>query len=281
MRIYMKHWCFTVNNYVKADAKQLSKQVDDLQYLVLGREIGETGTPHIQGYVVFKKRKRLTAVRKIIPRGHWTAKYKTSTPQQCIQYCKKDGDFMEHGIAPLTNSERMKDRWSEAYEDALSGNFQDIPKDMLVRYYHAFKRIRQDNPPQPDDLKSLRNLWIIAPTGYGKSHYARKTYGPKSNLYDKSPNKWWVGYKGEENILCDDFGPKQCLYLGWYIKRWADLYTFPMETKGGGTVIRPKRIIVTSNYTIEECFKDELECKAVQRRFKVFNLPHWKHIIKF
>ena len=276
-----KHWCFTINNWTIADGKSIEDAKSTMQYIVCGREIGEDGTPHMQGYVVFLNRKRLTAVKKIFPRAHLEMKSKRSTYAECITYCKKDGDFLEHGVAPISNSERQKRKWEDAFELAKAQKINEIEKGMLIRYYHAFKRIAQDNPPVPADLTAKKNYWFLAPSQYGKSTYVRKKFGPKSNLYDKGPNKWWIGYKGEKNILCDDFGPKQCQYLGWYMKRWADLFSFPMETKGGGTQIRPARIIVTSQYTIAECFTDEKECEAVSNRFKVVNLPHWRNRINF
>lgn len=273
-----KHWCFTINNHTKADGRLIDENLGRFTYLVCGSEVGDNGTPHIQGYVVFKNRVRKTAVKKIFPRAHLEAKSVHSTYQECIDYCTKDGDFTEHGIAPITTSERNKKKWDEAFALALAGKINDIDKGMLIRYYHAFKRIRQDNPPVPKDLKQKRNYWIIAPSQYGKSMYARKRW---PDYYDKPPNRWFIGYKGQTTILCDDFGPKQCLYLGWYMKRWGDLYSFPMETKGGGTQIRPKHVVVTSQYTIEQCFLDELECTAIKNRYKLVNLPHWKRRINF
>ncbi len=249
-----------------------------LAYMVYGKETGDSGTPHIQGYCVFKKRKRLTALVKLLPRAHWSSKYPKATSEQNVVYCKKEGDFVEYGTCPLNLSQRNKRKWSDAFALAKEGKLNEIEKGMLVRYYHAFKRIEQDNPAVPEELSSHKNYWFVAPTGYGKSTYARRRF---PSFYDKAPNKWFVGYKGQETLLLDDFGPKECQYLGWYMKRWADLYAFPMETKGGGHVIRPKHIIVTSQHTIEECFPDDLTCQAIKRRFTVVHLPHFRRRINF
>ncbi len=265
-----KHWCFTINNYTSDDIPVS----DQIQYIILGKEIcPTTGTPHYQGYVCFKTQLRLTQVSKIMPRACCAIKYKDSTPQQSADYCKKDGDYEEHGTLPLTKEQSTMKRWDDARESARHGDFEAIPSDMLIRYYHSFKRYYQDNPVKPSRLKKRENLWILAPTGYGKSWYAREKY---PDIYDKPPNKWFIGYRGEETILCDDFGPNQCWYLGWYLKRWADIYAFPMESKGGGKSIRPKHIIVTSQYTIERCFEDQETIDAIKGRFRVKHLKHWK-----
>ncbi len=167
----------------------------------------------------------------------------------------------------------MQRRWDDAYMNAAQGNFDAIPKDMLIKFYAAFKRIAQDNPIIPDDLDHKDNYWIVAPTGFGKSTYAREKW---PDFYDKAPNKWFVGYKSQESVLCDDFGPDQCKFLHWYMKRWADNFAFPMETKGGGKMIRPKHIIVTSQYSIEECFEDQLVADAIKNRFNVVQLSSWQ-----
>lgn len=272
-----KHWLFTINNWTMDDVEKIADAKERFGYIVYGKEVGEDGTPHLQGYIVMLNRQRLTAMKKILPRAHLEAKSRNSTFAECITYCKKDGNFLEQGTAPITQSVRNKRTWEDAFALAKTGDFEKIPKNMLVRYYHAFKRIHTDNPPEVKDLKQKQNYWIVAPSQHGKSRYARERW---PDFYDKGPNKWWTGYKGQQTILLDDFGPKQCKYIAWYMKRWADLYSFPMETKGGGHQIRPQHIVVTSQYTIERCFEDDEEIAAIKNRFIVINLVHWKKRIK-
>lgn len=262
-----KHWCFTINNPNESDIVHSDKFL----YVVYGNEVGDEGTPHLQGYVCYHNRQRLSAVKKMFPRAH--LEIKQGTVKEAIDYCKKDGDFTEEGTIPLTVREATKLRWDTAKANAKIGDFEAIPSDMLIRYYHAWKRYHQDNPIRPDTLKKRTNKWIYAPSGHGKSTYARQKY---PDFYDKNPTKWWTGYMNEDTVICDDFGPKQCEYLQWYMKRWADKFPFPMETKGGGRQIRPKRIIVTSQYTIGECFEDVLVRKAIRNRFQVVELDHWR-----
>ncbi len=287
-----KHWVFTINNPTEEDAVD----PDDFEYIIAANEVGEQGTKHIQGYCVFKTRKRLSGAKKLFPRAH--LEIVQGTPKEASDYCKKGeqskdewsrlgtkgpnyglhSDFVEWGTLPLTGGQSNKRRWERAFNSAKSGDFDSIPKDMLCRYYASFKRIRQDNPIKPDDLRSHHNVWITGKTGVGKSRYAREHY---PDYFDKAPNKWFIGYKDQENILLDDLEPDQCKYLSWYLKRWADLYSFPMESKGGGMQIRPMRVVVTSQYTIQECFYDVKVQNALLRRFKVVNLSHWKQRLSF
>ncbi len=271
-----KHWVFTLNNPCLDDlVVEPPKDDSPFEYLIMGKEVGENGTPHLQGYCVFKNRKCLSGAKKVWPRAH--LEIKRGTCAEAINYCKKDDDWDEWGEAPEDISKRNKRKREEAFALAKEGKIEDIPADMRVRYYHAFKRIQQDYPIKPKDLKAKHNYWVLAPSQYGKSTYARNRW---PDYFDKAPNKWFIGYEGQQTVLLDDFGPRQCMYLGWYMKRWADLFSFPIETKGGGHQVRPKRIVVTSQYTIKNCFPDELECEAIENRFTVINLLHWKHRIK-
>lgn len=118
---------------------------------------------------------------------------------------------------------------------------------------------------KPSDLDKLDNYWICGPTGTGKSLGVRNKF---PGLYNKPLNKWWCSYAGEDTVLLDDFG-KDHACLGNHLKNWADHYAFVGEKKGGSETIRPRRIVVTSNYIPEEIWEDKGMLEPIMRRFKV------------
>lgn len=100
-----KHFVFTLNNYTAGDDDALKAlgTADGTTYLVYGYETGESGTPHLQGYVVFGSRKRFNQVKSLLPNGaHIEAK--RGTCKQASDYCKKDGIFQEFGSLPRDSS---------------------------------------------------------------------------------------------------------------------------------------------------------------------------------
>jgi len=257
-----KHWCFTINNYTDADIPIIGELYS---YLVYGKEVGEEGTRHLQGYCTFAKRKSAKQVSKLLPRAHLEQMY--STPQAASDYCKKEGDFVEEGEIPLTKEQGTKRHWDDMWDNAKKGDLDAIPTQHRIMHYHTLKRIKQDYQVAPPDIEEVCGEWHYGAPGTGKSFTTRRDH---PGFYDKPLNKWWDGYQGQDTIIIDDLGSKQGEWIGDLLKRWSDRYSFPAEHKGTTMQIRPKKIIVTSNYTIEQIFpNDRVLCEAIERRFKV------------
>ena len=113
---------------------------------------------------------------------------------------------------------------------------------------------------------TVRGIWIHGPPGTGKTHYVHETYG--DSLFVKQQNKWWDGYLGEETVLIDDMDTDT---LAHHLKLWADKYAHTAEIKGGTVPLEHDRFIVTSNFSIEELFRDKPQRTqdALLRRFEV------------
>jgi len=263
-----KRWVFTLNNYTPGEVAVFDGA--EVDYIVYGKEIGASGTPHLQGFLIFNRKKRLSVVKELSIRAHWEVARGTS--EQAAEYCKKDGDFVERGDCPRTAAAAGGDaeaaRWKRARTAAESGDLTEIPDDIYVRYYRTLKEIKKDNMSKPSDADSVTGIWIWGPPGVGKSRFAREQY---PDAYFKMQNKWWDGYQGEEYVILDDLDSKE---LGHLIKIWADRYSFLAETKGGAIHIRPKKIIITSNYSIEQLWinVDADMAHAIERRFVVQHL---------
>lgn len=73
-------------------------------------------------------------------------------------------------------------------------------------------------------------------------------------------------------ILIDDLDTDK---LAHFLKRWADKYACKGEAKGYTVPLQHDVICITSNFSIEQLFKDcpEETIKAIKRRFKVHHYP--------
>lgn len=74
----------------------------------------------------------------------------------------------------------------------------------------------------------------------------------------------------------EDLDPDRAETLAYNIKLWADRYNCPGETKGGMVALTHKTFIVTSQFTIIQCFgrgKQQEHLPAIQRRFQEIHFP--------
>lgn len=101
-------WCITLNNYTEEDIAQWDVVLQDglvVRYGIYGKEVGEAGTPHLQGFVILNQPARLTALKALLGDGIH-AEFAKGTSKQASIYCKKEGDFFEYGDFPGTQGKR-------------------------------------------------------------------------------------------------------------------------------------------------------------------------------
>ena len=266
-------WCFTINNYTEEDENIVYAMSWDCAYIVCGREVGESGTPHLQGYIYYKTLVSLKQMKEVHPTAHWEPQ--RGTPQEASDYCKKEGDFYECGNIPMSQQKKGEanaERWEAARQAVREGRIADIPADIcihLAKLEYAVSREQLAERSLADTEEPM--LWYYGDSGTGKSRKAR-TDNPSAYL--KMCNKWWDGYNGQDTVIIEDFD-KEHHVLCHHLKIWADRYPFPAEVKGGKIDIRPKKIIVTSNYHPRDIWVDERDLNPILRRFKI------EHFTKF
>ena len=128
-----KNWCFTINNPKPNYEDMNGLKAKDYTYCVVGKEVGKDGTPHLQGFVMLTKRVRFTKIKGFLPRAHIEPMFGNS--QQAADYCKKDGDYEEHGTFTLVSSEggggaiggkAKHARYKSAIQLAKAGDFEQM-----------------------------------------------------------------------------------------------------------------------------------------------------------
>lgn len=145
-----KNWTFTLNNYTDEDVARLSLPLPGtVAYLIFGKEVGESGTPHLQGYVSFKNRVRMQHVLAFTGQAHLEI---ARFPQRAIEYCKKEGDFYEFGVAPAVTQGKRTDM--EAFKDSVKSGIYDFAElrelhsEICAQYPRFVKEYVDDNKPK-------------------------------------------------------------------------------------------------------------------------------------
>lgn len=85
-------------------------------YIVVGRELGEEHTPHLQGYIHFKDAISFRQCKRLLgDRAHIEKSQGTAAENRT--YCTKDGDYFECGIMPEQGKRRDIDLVRELVKD--------------------------------------------------------------------------------------------------------------------------------------------------------------------
>jgi len=285
--IQTSRYCFTLNNYGPEDLSEICERLrSSSNYFIIGKEIGESGTPHLQGYICLKSRSRLRTVKDLVsPRAHIEPARGNASHNRT--YCSKEGDFVEVGTCPSNRGTGdPSDRPTKKSRDELAGEFRV----RLESGRLGLNQFADDNPGTYiySGHVMLRNLlglrgaverpaiavtWLYGKPGVGKSMRAHREL---ESAYIKDPRtKWWNGYLLEKTCIIDDFGPNGIDIN--HLLRWFDRYKCYVEVKGDMVPLCVETFIVTSNFHPKEVFTCNLgvehpQYPALERRIKIEEL---------
>jgi len=256
-----RSWIFTLNN---PQSNELPKDWQ-CSYAIWQRERGDSGTEHLQGYVIFGNPKGLSAIKKNVnSEAHWEPR--RGTHAQAKAYASKTETRLAgpwtYGTEPKQGSredlleirrgieEGKSDLWLIAnyYGQWLRYN-KSFSLHRLIMRKHAFR-------PRPEILV------VTGPSGIGKTRTVREAF---PNAFWKDKGKFWDGYDGEDTIVFDEF-------FGWYpydgLKRLLDYGRFSVEVKGATVPMLANKFVFTSNKAPEDWyFKVQDPSNALIRRF--------------
>lgn len=225
-----------------------------------------TGREHVQLIVGFAKPQRLPSVKRLTnsPKGHW----EPSRSSAADDYVHKDetaviGTRFELGAKPFRRYSATD--WESIRTSAKSGELDQIPPDVYVRYYTSLCRIAADHSSPVAIERECLVFW--GATGTGKSLRAWTEAGMDS--YAKDPrSKWWCGYRAQCNVVMDEF--RGAIDVS-HLLRWLDRYPVSVETKGGSKPLAATKIWITSNISPREWYPtlDQETVLALLRRLKI------------
>jgi hypothetical protein len=128
-----KNWCYTWNNYTDDDVLRLSGLVDApesiVAYMIFGKEVGDSGTPHLQGAVCFTKKQRMAQVKAVLGGDPHLEVVRNINAK--INYCKKEGDWYEFGELQTSQGKRSD---IEAFKDDIKAGMLSLKE---IREAHS------------------------------------------------------------------------------------------------------------------------------------------------
>lgn len=234
-------WSYTVNNYDDNDIAQF-KAFDAMRHRC-ALEVGESGTPHMQGAITFSKSYRLAGLKKLNPKAHWEpAKVVTAL----YNYVTKGEIIIDYNNAkPGTRTDIAK------AEDLVKAgrSLYDIKAECPEVFYKYSRAIKESIAMQDhQDGKKIRDVEVyvlVGEPGSGKTRFVYDNF-PMDSIYSLTINKtlWFDRYEREDVLLIDDFDGEidyRCLL------RLLDRYPMKLEVKGSCTYAAWTKVFITSN----------------------------------
>lgn len=244
------------------------------KYLVFQTEIAESGTQHIQGYVVLKEKTRRSALSKLLEEVHW--EIRKGTHQQAKAYCMKpetrevgpvelgDDSDVPTGSGARTDLDDIKEK--------IKNNvpFQNIAEEHFgswCRYRQSFSVYANIIKPARNQPPKVKIFW--GPTGTGKTTKALEVAGKDAFWLTKpsDSNLWFDGYQTGSNLVIDEFYSWIKYDLLLRILDWSALQ---VPIKGNFVAFNSPIIVITSNQNPMHWYKKVEDKSALHRRFKDF-----------
>lgn len=245
-----RNYCFTINNYTGLEYTAVLEI--ECRYLVVGKEVGLSGTPHLQGFISFENPRSFKGVSKLLPRAYLTVA--NGTPLQASAYCKKDGDFVEVGECPNQGQRNDLTDVKESIQQGLgmreivniATNFQSLrTAEVLLKY------IERKRDWQPEVI------WVYGPSGIGKTRWAYDNY-PFEDIHKQMADqlKWFQGYDAHAVVIIDEVNDSTEYSR---LKELCDRYPAVVECKGGSRQFLAKTVVLTSLYDPNVLFRSHPE----------------------
>ena len=92
-----RNFVFTLNNYTEQNIIDINLFAVKQKYFVYGKEVGESGTPHLQGYAELTKQSTLSKLKKDMKTNTIHIEKRKASAKQAAEYCKKDNIIYEVG----------------------------------------------------------------------------------------------------------------------------------------------------------------------------------------
>lgn len=267
---------FTVNNWTQEEWDFIWGN-DAFSYLVMGREVGRSGTPHIQGYGEFRLQRRFNNVKEVLGQRAWfQARHGTS--KQAADYCKEDGDYAERGRISTPGAAAVLNDLASQIEDGV--HVDTITREQPVvfhQYGRTLNRLQTLHHRGMRRTWMTQGIWYYGPTGTGKSYTALKDYDVKTHYIWPNDGMWCDGYRGQEIVVINDYRGTMAELQYQDLLNMVDWTPYFVRRRGEEPLpFLAKTVIVTSSMSPTQLWQGKVggmdSIDQLLRRFQVIHM---------
>lgn len=259
-----KSWVFTLNNPHKQDRDFKQRLLsEDISYLILAKEKGESGTPHYQGYVTFREGKSFSFFHNGFPKAHWEKAIGSRADN--MKYCTKE-DASPLIIDDQHQGERTDLRVVYAMiQDGLDAvAICDFAAVAYMRNHNAIDKLIERRQAHRTKGAEPPLVYVLyGDAGAGKTRHIYDKYDSE-DIYTCDNANDWTGYTQQKVILLDDIDCSVIPYRR--LLRLLDRYPCTMNKKYGSVKINSPKIYITSEVHPRDWYAGCGEIYALLRR---------------
>jgi len=262
------NYCFTYNNWTADGVTKLKEWLTtNCKYACMQEEIAPTtGTPHMQGYMNLKTKKRMATIQKefgtyAIPLALINA---NGTAEENRTYCTdptKGQNQWETGNINIVGQGKRTELTIVAEKALGKRKLKEIAEEHPTTYIKYYRGINSliDILDEPPNEREMDIVLFFGAARTGKSTKARsyaKLYGECYNLgIPNGGQVWFDGYNGQDTLLIDEF-------KGWiqptFLNQLLDKYLLKLPIKGGFVNAKFTHVFITSNYPPEQWWNEKV-----------------------
>ncbi|MCL2369709.1 MAG: hypothetical protein FWC80_00535 [Firmicutes bacterium] len=191
------------------------KDFGNLKYAIYQYERGENGTPHIQGFIIYKNNKRFKNVKQDFPTGHLIIPNGSNIENR--DYCTKKDTRIAPPVEIGEFSEmRSRNDIVQFFEMLKLGASNVLLKNMFPVLYAQYgpdkiERFRQDELKEEHGqrFRDIKVTYIYGNTRLGKTTYIYDKYDIKDicrvNNYERGT---FEDYQNQKILVLDEFTGK-------------------------------------------------------------------------
>lgn len=253
----------------KEDAYNYFKDLPHIKSFLIGFEVGEKGTPHIQGVFQFSRQKRFSTLREYFKNNHIE---RIHDLKSAVDYCKKSNDYMQYGEI-LEQGQRTD---IEAFTQAIIDGYSDIElltefPSQTQRYLHNIEKIRQivlTEYYQKNLRYDLKVIFISGDAGVGKTRYIYERHNISDIYRVCNYENPFDNYKSQKILVLDEYNNQLSVQL---LLNILDIYPLLLPARYNDKWACYEQVYLISNYDFDELFSiyDDTIYQAIKRRFNL------------
>jgi len=267
------HWVWTLNNPTIDEVKSLEEYASAafgrVLWMAYSREVGDSGTPHLQGVVSFKSKVRLAGVKMVPGFDRVHAEVRKGSVAQAYDYLlkgppvllkphfeagtrpfdpkKSGGKPLQKLIAAIKAGAGVYDMWQD----------DEINPTLYRSLKSAESFITLENQMKARVAPIVHYYW--GESGAGKSYRAEaearkfceeRKLDPELHVFRHPGGQWMDGYFNQKVLLIDDWEINSGFNFRHALKM-LDVYKYQVQKKGGSAWLQAEFIIITSSKCIE------------------------------